>query len=931
MTPERWQKVQEILAEAAEIEAGKRSTFLDEACRGDAELRREVESLLSSLGGAEGFLESPAIDAVLEDARAEAGSAFPPLPAGKRLGPYQVLSLLGAGGMGEVYRARDTRLNRDVAIKVLPQSLAGNRPALARFKREAQVIAALSHPNIRAIHDFGEEGDVLYAVGELLEGQTLQERMMEGLLPKRKAVEYARAIAQGLAAAHEKGIVHRDLKPANIFLTQDGGLKILDFGLAKIVPRYPEEAGTANADEATSPGLVMGTVGYMSPEQVRGQPLDHRSDLFSFGAILFEMLSGQRAFRGASAADTMAAILKEDPPDFAELNQNISPALERVVRRCLEKNPEQRFQSARDLAFHLDSLSTSSPAFAPAPEGAVGRRSRPFVLALLGVLAAAAIGVTAWRLSTRPTEPARYSQVTFRRGTILTARFAKDGGSIVYGAAWDGEPFRVFSMQAGRRESAAVALPPADVLSISASGELALSLGRRYARRFTFEGTLARAPIAGGAPRQLLEQVQEADWGPDGNLAVVRLARGETRLEWPEGRVLVHTPGWISHPRFSPDGSQIAYLEHPVVGDDRGAVALVRAGEAPRRLTSVFDSAQGLAWEPHGREVWFSASEAGGNAPVLRAVTLAGKVRTVVRAPGRLRLLDISRDGRVLATRENSVTSVYLRGPAGREERDLSWLDNSTARDLSADGKQLLLSVEGEGVGATSSAIYLRPTDGSPAVRLGDGFPTMLSADGKWVVAIVFGSPPGLWLIPTGPGEPKLIPRGQIDEYGWAFLLPDGHRVVFSGNEKGRGVRLFVQEVDGATARPITPEGEGFLMTPSPDGKLVPSTGTTGEEKLYPVDGGAPVPLPGVRNGDDVLLWSPDGRSVLVKRRSTLPARIDRVDIGTGRTVLWREIAPADRTGMITVASVLISDDESTLSYSVRRLLSELYLVEGLR
>jgi dipeptidyl aminopeptidase/acylaminoacyl peptidase len=533
--------------------------------------------------------------------------------------------------------------------------------------------------------------------------------------------------------------------------------------------------------------------------------------------------------------------------------------------------------------------------------------------------------------SSRTAEPPRYRQLTFRRGTILSARFARDGESIVYGAAWDGEPFRVFSMQAGRRESAEVALPPADVLSISASGELALALDRRFSRRFAFEGTLARAPFAGGAPRKLLEQVEEADWGPDGNLAVVRIVRGETRLEWPEGRVLAHTPGWISDPRFSPDGSWIAYLDHPVVGDDRGAVTLVRAGEAPRRLTDVYDSAQGLAWAPDGREVWFSASEEGGNTPVLRAVTLAGKVRTVVRAPGRLRLLDISRDGRALVTRENSVTSVFVRGPASREERDLSWLDSSTARDLSADGRQLLLSVEGEGAGAAPSAIYLRPTDGSAPVRLGDGLPTMLSADGKWVVAIVFGSPARLWLIPTGPGEPKLVPRGPIDEYHWAFLLPDGHRVVFSGNEKGRGVRLFVQEVDGATARPITPEGDGFLMAPSPDGTLVPSTGPNGEERLYPVDGGAPRRLPGVRNGDDVLLWSADGRSVLVERRPSQPTRIDRVDVATGRAVLWREIAPADRTGMITVASILISDDESTVSYSVRRLLSELYLVEGLR
>jgi Tol biopolymer transport system component len=928
MTPDRWQRIQEVLAEAKPLDPSARRHYLDEACRGDTELRSEVDSLLRSLeSDSAGALDSPAIANVSGLSRAAPRTICPSLAGGTRLGPYEIVDLLGSGGMGEVYRARDTRLNRAVAIKILPQSFGRNPDALARFEREAQVIAALSHPNIRAIHDFGREGDILYAVAELLQGQTLQERLSEGALPQRKAVEFALAIAHGLSAAHEKGIVHRDLKPANVFLTSDGGVKLLDFGLAKIIAHDPMTAHDAPTDAlATEPGIVMGTVGYMSPEQVRGRPVDHRSDIFSLGAILYEMLSGRRAFRGDSAADTMAAILNQDPPDLSTPPHSVSPALERVVQHCLEKNPEERFQSARDLAFHLGAVSSISLPI-PASRAAAPRRAL-LLPAIAGAVAAAAV----WYLAApRTAEPTRYHQLTFRRGSILTARFAKDGESIVYGAAWDGEPFRVFSMQAGRRESAAVGLPPADVLSVSASGELALALDRHFSRRFTFEGTLARAPFAGGAPRQVLEQVEEADWGPDGNLAVVRMVRGETRLEWPEGRILVHTPGWISHPRFSPDGSQIAYLEHPVVGDDRGAVALVRAGETSRRLTSVYDSAQGLAWAPHGREVWFSASEEGGNTPALRAVTLAGKVRTVVRAPGRLRLLDISRDGRVLLTRENSVTSVFVRGPAGREERDLSWLDSSTARDLSADGRQLLLSVEGEGAGATPSAIYLRPTDGSQAVRLGDGLGTMLSADGKWVVALVFGSPPRLWLIPTGPGEPKLIPRGQIDEYHWAFLLRDGHRVVISGNEKGRGVRLFVQEVDGVTARPITPEGEGFLMTPSPDGKLVPSTGSNGEERLYPVDGGAPQPLPGFRNGDDILLWSADGRSVLVLRRPSVPARIDRVDVVTGKAELWREIAPADRTGMITVASVLISDDESTLSYSVRRLLSELYLVDGLK
>ncbi len=929
MTPDRWQRVQEVLAEATVLEAASRGAFLDKACRGDPELRKEVESLLSSLEAASpGFLESPAIDAVSEVSPATPGPSSPSLARGTRRGPYEILALLGAGGMGEVYRAKDTRLNREVAVKVLPRSFAGNRPALARFKREAQAVAALSHPNILAIHDFGEEGDILYAVAELLKGQTLQERLMEGALPRRKAVEFAQAIAHGLSAAHEKGIVHRDLKPANVFLTDDGGVKILDFGLAKVVTRDPAAPDAPMAGEPTEPGLVMGTVGYMSPEQVRGKPLDHRSDIFSFGAILDEMLSGRRAFRGDSAAETISAILKEDPPELSTTGQNVSPALERVVHHCLEKNPEQRFQSARDLAFHLDALSSISSVPVPAPPAPAPGRRR-LLLAGGGVLAAAAAAAVVWRLSTLKTEPARYRQLTFRRGSILTGRFAKDGESIVYGAAWDGEPFRVFSILPGSPESASVALPPADVLSISASEELALSLNRHFYSGWMSSGTLARAPFAGGAPRELLEHVDEADWAPDGSLALVRRVEGRTRLECPEGRVLFDTPGWISHPRVSPDGTRIAFLDHPVYADDAGAVTVVRAGEVSRRLTPVYASAQGLAWSPDAREVWFSASVQGSNT-ALRAVTLAGNVRTVARAPGRLRLLDISRAGRVLVARESSVSSVFVRGPAGREERDLSWLDRSAGLDLSADGGKLLLTEQAEGAGAPSGGVYLRGTDGSPAVRLGNGFGTAFSADGKWAVAIVLGSPPQLWLIPTGLGEPKLVPRGPIEQYHWARLLPDGRRILISGNEKGAGMRLFVQAIDGAAPRPITPEGTAFLLPSSPDGTLVPSADSDGV-KLFPVDGGEPRPLPGVEPGDEILLWSADGRSILVQRRLTLPVRIDRVDVRTGKSTLWREIMPGDRTGMTRPSLVRISADESTLTYTVQRLLSELYLAEGLR
>ncbi|MEX0878719.1 MAG: protein kinase [Thermoanaerobaculia bacterium] len=320
------------------------------------------------------------------------------LAAGSKLGPYEILSAIGAGGMGEVYRAKDPRLGREVAIKVLPASFSQDADRLRRFEQEAKAAGVLNHPNITAVYDIGSHDGAPYVVQELLEGETLRSALAGGKLSPRKTVDYALQIAHGLAAAHEKGIVHRDLKPENLFVTKDGRLKILDFGLAKLTETEgPGSPGTSLPTETrgTEPGVVLGTLGYMSPEQVRGKPADARSDIFSFGAILYEMLSGKRAFHGDSAADTMSAILKEDPPDLSFTNQNISPGLERIVRHCLEKNPEQRFHSAHDLAFDLDTLSSATGAAqvdrgVPAGRSSRARRALLVAAGLAVVLALAA-------------------------------------------------------------------------------------------------------------------------------------------------------------------------------------------------------------------------------------------------------------------------------------------------------------------------------------------------------------------------------------------------------------------------------------------------------------------------------------------------------------------------------------------------------------
>ena len=353
--------------------------------------------------------------------------------SGIKLGPYEIVAPLGAGGMGEVYRARDTRLRREVAVKVLPESFASDVDRLLRFEQEARAVGALSHPNILSVHDIGAQNGIHYIVTELLDGETLREKLSNGALPPRRATDYAIQIAQGLASAHEKGVVHRDLKPENLFVGKDGRVKILDFGLAKqtVVAAHPEDA-TLASNARTSPGMVLGTVGYMAPEQIRGEAADHRSDIFSFGAVLYEMLAGQRAFQRNSSIETMNAILKEEPREIATAEGVIPPVLQRIVHRCLEKERDQRFQSAKDLSFALDNIKAGdTTAQKQAVTGPATRwrvwRTAAVVLGVM--LVAATVALLRGRLS-RPQQP-KYDRITFRKGAVSSARFAPDEQTII--------------------------------------------------------------------------------------------------------------------------------------------------------------------------------------------------------------------------------------------------------------------------------------------------------------------------------------------------------------------------------------------------------------------------------------------------------------------------------------------------------------------
>ncbi len=424
------------------------------------------------------------------------------LAAGSRLGPYEILAPIGAGGMGEVYRARDPRLGRDVAIKVLPPTFSADEDRLRRFEQEARAAGILNHPNITAVLDIGEHEGAPYVVQELLEGETLRQSLAGGRLSARKAIDYAIQIAHGLAAAHEKGIVHRDLKPENLFVTKDGRVKILDFGLARITRAEEGLSGGTNLPTATAgtePGMVLGTLGYMSPEQVRGRPADPRSDIFSFGAILYEMLAGQRAFRGDSAADTMSAILKEDPPDISVTNQSVPPGLERIVRHCLEKSPEQRFHSAHDLAFDLEALSHVSAA-GPIATRQARRSGIPRAAAILLGLAVAGAAFLAGRRSTGrvASNELKFLQMTTKHEPIFNARFAPDGKTVVFASAPSGNAPEIFTVRAGTPGVVSRGLKDTLLLSVSSRGELAVLTGARYIRHNLFRGTLARLPLEGG-------------------------------------------------------------------------------------------------------------------------------------------------------------------------------------------------------------------------------------------------------------------------------------------------------------------------------------------------------------------------------------------------------------------------------------------------
>jgi eukaryotic-like serine/threonine-protein kinase len=869
--------------------------------------------------------------------------------AGTKLGPYEILGALGAGGMGEVYRARDTRLGRDVAIKVLPEKFSRNAELKERFEREARAISSLNHSRICTLHDVGHQEGIDFLVMEYLEGESLAERLRKGALPLKETVKIGMEVCEALDVAHRAGIVHRDLKPGNIMLTKSG-VKLMDFGLAKASAAGGGASGSApllSAAETisghspmtplTSAGQVIGTIQYMAPEQIEGKEADARSDLFALGAVLYEMATGKRPFEGKSQISVASAILEKEPEPIRTLQPLTPAAFERVVNTCLQKNPEERFQSARDVRLELKWIAETPVTEAKESEEPAGKKRFAFLpWALVGALALVAIA-GAWfyhRNAGRAAIPA-YQQLTFERGFVYAARFAADGRSVVYSASWDGQPLQIYSTNPESPESRSLNLPNSTLFAASAK-DLAISLGCENRYIGDCQGTLALVPVSGGAPREIAADVVAADWTKDGTeMALVRHTEGKYRVEYPRGKVIFESYRPLAYLRISPDGKSLAVAQSVGDSGDGGSVLVLDATGKELQHSEAYVSVEGVAWPPSGDEVWLAGTKDKGWADAIHALGKGGD-RIVLRLPGMIRLHDVSRDGRILLTRESWRADLMYRGAGDKGERKLSWLDYAQLRDITSDGKMVSISDWGSAAGASGLA-FVRKTDGSPAVKLGEWEEPVFSPDGKRVLAVEAGAIAGwkLAVVPIGAEETLRFTsdiQQQMESLGW---MPDGKSFYYAA-DNGHGYRMYVQDVAGGAPRAVTPQimvKSNYVETrvASPDGKYLFARDTGGKGMLYPVGGGEAREVAGWMPEDVWITWTNDGKGAYVFHDEKTFATVYRLDMTTGKRQEVEKLAPADPSGVTSITNVAYTPDGKAYAYSDTQELSELYLVEGVR
>jgi eukaryotic-like serine/threonine-protein kinase len=880
------------------------------------------------------------------------------ISAGTKLGPYELLERIGSGGMGEVYRATDTRLQRIVAVKVLLGTVAADPERLRRFEQEARTLAALNHPNILAVYDVGTiDADVTgagtpYLVSEFLEGETLRGKLDSGHIPLRKSMEYALGVAQGLAAGHSKGIIHRDIKPENIFLTRDGRVKILDFGLAKLV-----QAGSGNdletvlsRDDGTTPGMVLGTVGYMSPEQVRGEPVEATSDIFSFGAVLYEMVSGHRAFKRKSAAETMTAVLREEPPELTDSGWHGLPGLQRIVERCMEKDPALRFQSASDLAFAIANVSGSSSGAAHAITDARLRKKRTgpglitWTAIAAGVIALCTLAWWAGRKTMVASIPT-FAQITFQRGSIPAARFTHDGDTVLYAGQFDVDPLQIYSVRPSGLQPVKVDTPSATLFAVSREDQMLVGMNPTAATTY-WNVTLSEVPVTGGTPRPMKDAVVSADYAPDGRtIAITRFVGGKCRLEFPVGKVLFENSGYLDYVRIGPDGKTVAFAEHDIIGDDRGWVAIADSSGKVRRLTGQYASLQGLAWRRDGREIWFTQSNEGSSFTIT-GVNLSGAVRSITSVPGMAILQDIAADGRVLleTVRTPSRISAFD-GTTGKERPNLELNEASMLTDISPDGKAVLYE-DDSGTNNTLYRVIYRKTDGSAPLTLGKGAGPVLSPDGTTVAALLFESPVKAALYPVGTGESHTLGMGPVMTATNLAWFPDGKRLLVVGAEKDKGERTYVMNTATGAIQVLGPDGFQAIAV-SKDGSQLLGAMTSASassmtvdqnsEQLTPLPGAIfdltskqLKPVAGLRPGDLVVRWSRDGAGILVQSADSDKAAIYRLDLATGKRTLVKQVESKDKAGGRSMFLMLAADEKSYALYQLSQS-ATLWIVNGVR
>jgi Tol biopolymer transport system component/tRNA A-37 threonylcarbamoyl transferase component Bud32 len=833
---------------------------------------------------------------------------------------YRIERELGQGGMATVYLAHDLRHDRQVAIKVLRPELAAVIGA-ERFLTEIKTTAHLQHPHILPLFDSGAADSFLFYVMPFVEGESLRDRLnREKQLPIPDAVRIATEVAGALDYAHRHGIIHRDIKPENILL-HDGRALVADFGIAL--------AASSAGGRMTETGMSLGTPHYMSPEQAMGdRELTPRSDVYALGAMTYEMLAGDPPFTGSTAQAIVSKVMTDKPAPLRRLRERVPEQVEDAVLTALEKIPADRFATAAEFASAL-----SGPA---GPRSA--SRNRPWLadrrswLALAG-LAVSLAGIVV--LLTRRgggTDLTRIAmtQNSFRQEAIFVARWGPDGRTIVYSASSRGPVPRLNVIRPDYPEPEQLGPDSTQLLAVSRTGELAVLTHARYVNHREFTGTLARMPLGGGTPREVSENVQEADWSPDGSqLAITRATEGRVRLEYPVGKVIYQSDpgGDLSDLRIAPGGDRVAFFKHPEKGDDRGVVMVVdQTGKVLTTVTDDFWGLEGLAWQADGRMLFFSGNTSGGKYQV-HSTDLHGKSRLVLPSPGSLTIQDMAADGRWLVTRDDQPRRLTGHSPGWNGERDFSWLDGSILPILSGDGTLMVFTDVSVFAGG-HYALMLRKTDGSPAIRLGAGSARAISRDHRWVIGQV-PTTPAQWVVyPIGPGETRSLHWPELASVTSVDFFPDGRSFLVCGTPPGKSARCFRSPPDGSVLEPVTPDSAGTALL-RPDGGAV-LVRRDSLQWIYPIGGGAPKQISGI-GADSVLRWSPDGAALWVQTATESGPRIDRVDVATGRRTPLLSVAPAISAALFNFNRITLADDGKTYIYETRNRFSLLFTVEGVR